>query len=73
MIHNPSKPNTIPATFSDHSPKKRLNAMMGFKSFQTAEKTITGIEVHMLRKQQVEKTPVISDVEWINKLFGLTA
>jgi hypothetical protein len=26
---------------------------------------------HMLRKQQVEIMPVASDVEWINKLFGL--
>jgi IS6 family transposase len=54
--------------------KKITNPMMGFKSFRTAEQTITGIEVfHMLRKKQVEIVPAISDVEWINKLFGLTA
>jgi IS6 family transposase len=54
--------------------KKITNAMLGFKSFQTAEQTITGIEAfHMLRKKQVEIKPAISDVEWINKLFGMTA
>jgi transposase-like protein len=54
--------------------KKITNPMMGFKSFRTAEQTITGIEVfHILRKKQVEIMPAISDVEWINKLFGLTA
>jgi transposase-like protein len=50
--------------------------MLGFKTFQSAEKTITGIEAfHRLRKQQVEIMPVVSDVEWINKIncFGLTA
>jgi transposase-like protein len=48
--------------------------MLGFKTFQTAKKTITGIEAfHMLRKQHVEIIPVVSDVEWINKLFGLSA
>jgi IS6 family transposase len=54
--------------------KKITNSMLGFKSFQTAEQTITGIEAfHMLRKKQVEIMPAISDVDWINKLFGLTA
>jgi IS6 family transposase len=53
--------------------KKITNKMMGFKTFQRAEKTIMGIEAfHMLRKQQVEIMPVVSDVEWINKFFGLT-
>jgi IS6 family transposase len=46
--------------------------MIGFKSFKTAEETLVGIEAfHMIRKQQVEISPAISDVEWINKLFGL--
>ncbi|KZE77716.1 hypothetical protein AV654_20885 [Paenibacillus elgii] len=45
--------------------KKITNAMMGFKSLRTAEKTIMGIEAfHMLRKEQVEISPVLSDVEW---------
>jgi transposase-like protein len=52
--------------------KKITNPMLGFKSYQTAEETLAGIEAfHMLRKQQVEISPAISDVEWINKLFGL--
>lgn len=54
--------------------KKITNPMMGFKSFQTAEETLAGIEAfHMLRKQQVEISPAISDVAWINKLCGLVA
>ncbi|OPH47342.1 transposase [Paenibacillus ferrarius] len=54
--------------------KKITNPMMGFKSFHTAEKTIMGIEAfHMLRKEQVEIPPVLSYVEWIHELFGLTA
>ncbi|NRF92005.1 DDE-type integrase/transposase/recombinase [Paenibacillus frigoriresistens] len=54
--------------------KKITNPMMGFKSFKTTEETLAGIEAfHMLRKQQVEISPAISDVEWINKLFGLAA
>lgn len=54
--------------------KKITNPMMGFKSFQTAEKTISGIEAfHMIRKEQVEISPVLSDGNWINKLFGLAA
>jgi IS6 family transposase len=54
--------------------KKITNPMMGFKSFQTAEETLAGIEAfHMLRKQQVEISSAISDVEWINKLFGLAS
>jgi IS6 family transposase len=58
--------------------KKYLNNIieLGFKSFETAECTIAGIEVmHMLRKGQVEciHSSVLSSVELINKLFGLKA
>ena len=56
--------------------KKIIKPMLGFKSFKTAEKTIAGIEVmHMIRKGQVEcnHSSVLSAVELINKLFGLTA
>jgi hypothetical protein len=36
--------------------------MLGFKTFQTTEKSITGIEAfHMLRKQQIDIMPVVSD------------
>jgi transposase, IS6 family len=59
----------------DHRFIKRItNPMLGFKSFQTAEETLAGIEAfQMLRKKQVEIEPDSSDVEWINKLFGLAA
>ncbi len=56
--------------------KKVIKPMMGFKSFNTAEKTIAGIEVmHMLRKGQVEciHSSAPSTIKLINKLFGLTA
>jgi transposase, IS6 family len=56
--------------------KKIIKPMLGFKSFKTAEKTIAGIEVmHMIRKGQVEykHSSALSDVKFINKLFGLTA
>ena len=56
--------------------KKIIKPMLGFKSFKTAEKTIAGIEVmHMIRKGQVEYqySSALSDVKFINKLFGLTA
>jgi IS6 family transposase len=54
--------------------KKITNPMMRFKSFHTAEQTIKGIEaLHMLRKRQVEISPVFSSVVWMNKLFGLAA
>jgi IS6 family transposase len=42
--------------------KKIMNATLGFRSFQTAEQPITGIEAfHMLRKKQVEIMPDTSD------------
>jgi IS6 family transposase len=50
--------------------------MLGFKSFETAQYTLAGIEVmHMIRKGQVEckHSSVLTAVELINKLFGLTA
>jgi hypothetical protein len=38
------------------------------------EQTITGIEAsHMIRKKLVEIMPAISDVQGLNKLFGLPA
>jgi transposase-like protein len=66
-----------PDTATEKKPPSRglfTLRMMGFMSFQTAEDTLAGIEaIHMLRKQQVEISPAISDVEWINKLFGVAA
>jgi transposase, IS6 family len=55
--------------------KKVIRPMLGFKSFETAEHTIAGIEaMHMIRKGQVEcHSSALSEIELINKLFGLTA
>jgi IS6 family transposase len=50
--------------------------MLRFKSFKTAEYTISEIEVkHMMRKGQVEcnHSSALSEVKLINKLFGLVA
>jgi hypothetical protein len=49
--------------------------MLGFGSFETAEKTICGIEtIHMIRKGQVEEIQsVLSEVEFINKIMGIAA
>jgi transposase-like protein len=56
--------------------KKRTNPMLRFKSFRTAEQTITGIEtIHMIKKGQVEcnhSSPLFV-VQLIHQLFGLIA
>lgn len=56
--------------------KKRVRSMLGLKSFQTAKKILSGIEVmHMLRKKQVflRERSVQNQKQYIYKLFGLTA
>jgi IS6 family transposase len=56
--------------------KKRTNPMLGFKSFETAEKTIQGIEtMHMIKKGQVKlkNLSVPNNVQLIQLLFGLMA
>lgn len=50
--------------------------MLGFKSFETADSTIAGIEaMHIVRKRQVEMqhTPAFSVASFIDHLFGLLA
>ena len=49
--------------------------MLGFDSFETAEKTICGIEaMHMIRKGKVEKVQcVLSEVEFTNEIMGVAA
>jgi hypothetical protein len=44
-------------------------------SFETAEKTICGIELmHMISKGQVEEIEcVLTEVEFINKIMGVVA
>jgi len=55
--------------------KRKTRPMLGFGSFETAEKTICGIEaMHMIRKRQVEEIRcVLSEVEFINRIMGVAA
>jgi transposase, IS6 family len=82
IINNTLKDNIDLRTFDqlkehDHRLiKKRTNPMMGFKSFRTAEQTITGIEtIHMIKKGQVEcnQSSPLFVVQLIHQLFGLIA
>jgi transposase, IS6 family len=48
--------------------------MLGFQSFQTANKTLKGIEaINMIKKGQVNNLnySVFNEVKYINQLFGL--
>jgi IS6 family transposase len=56
--------------------KKRTNPMLGFKSFETAVKTIQGIDtMHRIRKGQVKlkNLSASNNVQLFNQLFGLMA
>ncbi|MBP2627067.1 MAG: transposase [Firmicutes bacterium] len=55
--------------------KRKIKLMLGFDSFETAEKTICGIELmHMVSKGQVEEIQcVLTEVEFINKIMGVVA
>ena len=55
--------------------KRKIKPMLGFDSFETAEKTICGIEImYMIRKGQVEEIQcILSEVEFINKIMGVAA
>ncbi len=55
--------------------KRKIKPMLGFDSFETAEITICGIEtMHMIKKGQVEEIQcVLSEVEFINKIMGISA
>ncbi len=55
--------------------KRNVKPMLGFDSFETAEKTICGIEImHMIRKGQVEEIQsVLSEVQFINEIMGIAA
>ena len=62
----------------DHRAIKRIvKPMMGFKSFNTARRTLSGIEsMNMIRKGQIkgiEPGDVVSQVKFIEALFGATA
>jgi IS6 family transposase len=57
--------------------KRRINAKLGFRSFDGAWRTIQGYEaIHMIRKGQVRwlaKGDVSEQVRFINATFGLSA
>jgi IS6 family transposase len=46
--------------------------MLGLKSFETAKRTISGIEImHMVHKGQIEEIQdVLSEVQFISKLMA---
>ncbi len=50
--------------------------MLGFKTFETAKRTIQGIEtLHMIKKGQVKlkNLSALNNVQLFNQLFGLIA
>jgi IS6 family transposase len=55
--------------------KRKTGPILGFDSFETAEKTICGIEImNMIRKGQVEEVRCVpSEVQFLNKIMGLAA
>jgi IS6 family transposase len=57
--------------------KRRVRASQGFRSFDSATRTIQGIEtVNMIRKGQVRWLPkhdIAGQVAFVSRLFGLTA
>lgn len=62
----------------DHRFIKRLvNPGMGFNSFNTARRTLRGYEaMNMIRKGQiegVEKSDILSQVEFVSQIFGVAA
>ncbi len=62
----------------DHRNIKRISKpMMGFKSFNSAKKTLSGIEsMNMIRKGQVKRIDqgdIVSQVRFIEAIFGIAA
>ena len=55
--------------------KKKIKPMLGFKSIETAERTICGIEImHMIKKGQVEGIQcVFSEIKMINEIMSEVA
>ncbi|MDB5052746.1 MAG: integrase core domain protein, partial [Bacilli bacterium] len=56
--------------------KKRINPMLGFKSIETAKKTIQGIEtMHIIKKVHVKMKNLSApiNVQLFNQLFGVIA
>jgi len=60
----------------DHRAIKRITKpMMGFHSFHTANRTLKGIEsMHMIKKGQVAEVKCVhSEIQFINRIFGISA
>ena len=57
--------------------KKRVGACLGYRSFDTAERTIQGVEVmNMMRKGQVKRlvrSDVIGQVKFVERLFQIAS
>ena len=57
--------------------KKRVRAAMGYRSFDTAERTIQGVEaVNMMRKGQVkglDRSNAASQAKFVESLFEIAA
>lgn len=55
--------------------KQKVKPMLGFDNFESAKKTIAGIEaMHMIRKGQVKEIQcVLSEVKFLNKIMGVVA
>jgi len=54
--------------------KKKVKSTLGFKTFNSAKRIISGIEImNILRKEQVDGLDrnALFEVEYINKLFGI--
>lgn len=57
--------------------KRRVRAALGFRSFDTAERTLQGVEaVNMIRKGQVkrlDRRDAMGQVKFVENLFGIAA
>jgi transposase-like protein len=57
--------------------KKRVRACLGYRSFDTAERTIQGVEaMNMMRKGQVkrlDRNDTIGQAKFVENLFGVAA
>lgn len=57
--------------------KKRVRACLGYRSFDTAERTLQGVEaMNMIRKGQVKRLnriDVIRQAKFVESLFGVAA
>jgi transposase-like protein len=57
--------------------KKRVRACLGYRSFDTAERTLQGVEaLNMIRKGQVkrlDRSDAVGQTKFVESLFGIAA